>query len=108
MIFSAQHARNDGHFRTRRNKLPHQLPGQTTIQPRFHANDGRPPAFRSVGGYANYTDTVFFRAVNQRLQTLWISRRKNNSVDAARHEFLESFGIPNSESWHRAVYQFDA
>jgi hypothetical protein len=31
VIFGTQHASNDGHFGTPRNKLPHQLAGKTTI-----------------------------------------------------------------------------
>src|ERR1700687_2549510 len=107
MIFSTQHAGNDGHLRTRRNKFPHQLPGKATIQPRFHANDSRSPASRSIGGYANYTDTVCFRAVDKRLQTLRIPCRKNDSVNAALHEFLESFGIIYAKSGYRTIYQLD-
>jgi len=63
--------------------------------------------FRRIGRYANYTDTFLFRAVNKRLQTLRISCRKDDSLNAALHELFESFGVPYAKRGHRAIYQFD-
>ena len=108
MIFSIQHTRNHGHPGARRHKLPHQLPCQPAVQPRFYANDARPPAFRSIGGHTNYADAFLFRVVDKRLEKLRVSCRENDSVDPALHEFPERLGISLSERANRAVYKLRA
>ena len=55
MIFGAQHAGNDRYFGSRRHELSHQFARQTSVQPRFHTHDTRPPAFRRIGGNANHS-----------------------------------------------------
>src|ERR1700682_3903589 len=93
MIFSTQHTRYHGHFGARR-----------PVHPRFYTNDTRPPAFGGIGGHTNYADAFFFRVVDKRRETLRVSRRENDSVDAALHEFHERLGIPLAERANGAVY----
>ena len=67
MIFRVQHAGYDRYLRTRRHKLTHQFSSQTTVQLRFHTHDAGAPAFGSVGGDADYANSLFLGFVNERL-----------------------------------------
>src|SRR5215469_11205285 len=108
MVFRHQHTGHHRYFGPRRQKLPHQFAGETSVQVRLDANDTGAPAVRGVGRYANHADTLVFCFIDQRGQTLGVPGGQNNSIHTARDELFERLGVPLAKGGHRAIHEFNA
>src|SRR5208337_2259272 len=58
--------------------------------------------------YANHRYSFSFGFINQRRESLRISRRENDSVHALPHELLERFRVRLSQRLNRPVYKLDS